>query len=152
MWSRRNLVPSSVFFVFVFLLFFWLKNMYCKTEAHSSTPPSLPIWIYLQYECITLWFSPEPGNMFSSADNGTVAILYCFKYLLIPWPCLVYHCIDWHVDQQSLLFWAHVVSTNVTPFTAFLQTTNLHRRSWDMHNLHAWSSSHYSHFLFNYLL
>lgn len=39
---------------------FLTEEMYCKTEAHSTT------FEYLLYECIIpLFFSSEPGRMFN---------------------------------------------------------------------------------------
>lgn len=112
--------------------------MYCKNEAHS-TPPSSPIWIYLQYECITLRFSPEPGHMFSSADNGTVAML-CL--LSIYWSMASgssSHRLT-RLIRKTSAFLSSCGVDQCHPVYSILRTTNLHRRSWDMHNLHAWSS------------
>ena len=90
-------VQSSVFFIFQ------LKR--CTARLRPIQAPHL---IYLQYECITLWFGPEPGQMslFSSVDKG--AVPYCV--LSTYWSmALVYHCIY-----------------DGCPVYSILRTTNLH--------------------------
>ena len=105
-------VQSSVFFLFQ------LKR--CTARLRPIQAPHL---IYLQYECITLWFGPEPGQMslFSSVDKG--AVPYCV--FIDPWPRFI------------------IASMMDVPFTAFYELqicTMLVRHAYRL------VLSHYSHF------
>lgn len=130
---------SEQCFYFVFCFLDWKR---CTARMRPIQPPPPSLLPHLNISAVWMYNSAvHPWTwshvLFSWQRHGRHVVF--IKYLLVHGLGFIIASIDASIRKTS----AFLSSCGVDqghPVYSILRTTNLHRRSWDMHNLHAWSS------------